>query len=88
MEEQAQHLIDATTAAYKAGKINANPFTNGVPNVATMYPPAPLPVVPPPVVVNPLAGVRPQVMPMRPIMPPPISMMPLNIVRPPQQLRR
>ncbi|GJQ84281.1 hypothetical protein Trydic_g5222 [Trypoxylus dichotomus] len=26
MEEQAQHLIDATTAAFKAGKIANNPF--------------------------------------------------------------
>lgn len=26
MEEQAQNLIDATTAAYKAGKIATNPF--------------------------------------------------------------
>lgn len=26
MEEQAQHLIDATTAAFKAGKITQNPF--------------------------------------------------------------
>lgn len=26
MEEQAQHLIDATTAAFKAGKIATNPF--------------------------------------------------------------
>lgn len=26
MEEQAQHLIDATTAAFKAGKIAQNPF--------------------------------------------------------------
>ncbi|XP_037894139.1 U1 small nuclear ribonucleoprotein C-like, partial [Glossina fuscipes] len=31
MEEQAQHLIDATTAAFKAGKITQNPFTSGVP---------------------------------------------------------
>lgn len=28
MEEQAQHLIDATTAAFKAGKIASNPFAN------------------------------------------------------------
>lgn len=28
MEEQAQHLIDATTAAFKAGKIAQNPFGN------------------------------------------------------------
>lgn len=29
MEEQAQSLIDATTAAFKAGKIASNPFTPG-----------------------------------------------------------
>ncbi|XP_063237437.1 U1 small nuclear ribonucleoprotein C [Bacillus rossius redtenbacheri] len=28
MEEQAQHLIDATTAAFKAGKIASNPFAS------------------------------------------------------------
>lgn len=29
MEEQAQNLIDATTAAFKAGKIASNPFAQG-----------------------------------------------------------
>lgn len=31
MEDQAQHLIDATTAAFKAGKIASNPFAQGPP---------------------------------------------------------
>jgi U1 small nuclear ribonucleoprotein C len=31
MEEQAQHLIDATTAAFKAGKIASNPFAQPPP---------------------------------------------------------
>ncbi|EDW67773.1 U1 small nuclear ribonucleoprotein C [Drosophila novamexicana] len=31
MEEQAQHLIDATTAAFKAGKITNNPFAGPAP---------------------------------------------------------
>jgi len=48
MEEQAQHLIDATTAAFKAGKIASNPFAppgKGVaippPNMAQRPPGAP-----------------------------------------------
>lgn len=36
MEEQAQHLIDATTAAFKAGKIAQNPFSAPPPNMANM----------------------------------------------------
>lgn len=40
MEEQAQHLIDATTAAFKAGKIAQNPFSNPPPNMnMTAVPP-------------------------------------------------
>ncbi|EEB13104.1 U1 small nuclear ribonucleoprotein C, putative [Pediculus humanus corporis] len=47
MEEQAQHLIDATTAAFKAGKI-ANPFAPkpgaAIPPPANMQgPPRPVP---------------------------------------------
>lgn len=36
MEEQAQHLIDATTAAFKAGKIAQNPFAAPPPKVGSM----------------------------------------------------
>lgn len=43
MEEQAQHLIDATTAAFKAGKIPSNPFANNVKGGAAIPPPANLP---------------------------------------------
>lgn len=40
MEEQAQHLIDATTAAFKAGKIAQNPFSAPPPNMnMTAVPP-------------------------------------------------
>ncbi|KAK6633454.1 hypothetical protein RUM43_001034 [Polyplax serrata] len=50
MEEQAQHLIDATTAAFKAGKIS-NPFAPkpgaAIPPPTTM-PGAPRPVPPGP----------------------------------------
>ncbi|CAB0033001.1 unnamed protein product [Trichogramma brassicae] len=51
MEEQAQHLIDATTAAFKAGKIASNPFAPK--QGAAIPPPANLapgvrPGVPPP----------------------------------------
>lgn len=41
MAEQAQHLIDATTAAYKAGKIANNPFAAAAKGVA-IPPPAQL----------------------------------------------
>lgn len=41
MEEQAQHLIDATTAAFKAGKIANNPFAQAGKGVA-IPPPAQL----------------------------------------------
>lgn len=44
MEEQAQHLIDATTAAFKAGKIAQNPFSapppNHMPNHTSVPPPS------------------------------------------------
>lgn len=43
MEEQAQHLIDATTAAFKAGKIANNPFAQpGKPGGVAIPPPAQL----------------------------------------------
>lgn len=41
MEDQAQNLIDATTAAFKAGKIASNPF-------AQAPPPKPGVAIPPP----------------------------------------
>lgn len=44
MEEQAQHLIDATTAAFKAGKIANNPFA---PTAGVAIPPPPCLVGPP-----------------------------------------
>ena len=52
MEEQAQHLIDATTAAFKAGKIASNPFAApaagaAIPPPASLVPPRP--GVPPPI---------------------------------------
>ncbi|KAJ8683188.1 hypothetical protein QAD02_018980 [Eretmocerus hayati] len=50
MEEQAQHLIDATTAAFKAGKIASNPFAQNkgvaIPPPTSLVPPRP--GVPPP----------------------------------------
>lgn len=52
MEDQAQQLIDATTALYKAGKIAANPFSNqkgvAIPPPASLgMPPTGLPPMPP-----------------------------------------
>ncbi|KAI9580124.1 U1 small nuclear ribonucleoprotein C [Glossina fuscipes] len=52
MEEQAQHLIDATTAAFKAGKITQNPFTSGVP-------PKPGVAIPPNMAAPPRPGIIP-----------------------------
>ncbi|CAH1099735.1 unnamed protein product [Psylliodes chrysocephalus] len=42
MEEQAQHLIDATTAAFKAGKIANNPFAQPGKGGVAIPPPAQL----------------------------------------------
>ncbi|KAL3841806.1 hypothetical protein ACJMK2_019907 [Sinanodonta woodiana] len=40
LEEQVQKLVDDTTAAFKAGKIETNPFQHGVPpNIGAMIPP-------------------------------------------------
>ncbi|XP_065200958.1 U1 small nuclear ribonucleoprotein C-like [Planococcus citri] len=51
MEDQAQQLIDATTALYKAGKIAANPFSNqkgvAIPPPASLAVPPGLPPMPP-----------------------------------------
>ncbi len=44
MEDQAQQLIDATTAMYKAGKIAANPFSS---QKGTAIPPPPNMSIPP-----------------------------------------
>ncbi|CAF0722155.1 unnamed protein product [Didymodactylos carnosus] len=35
MEEQAQRLIDQTTAAFKSGKLQSNPFSNSGPGGAS-----------------------------------------------------
>lgn len=72
MEEQAQHLIDATTAAFKAGKIQQNPFAAPPPKVGVAIPP-PTNLGPPP---------RPGMMP--PGMPP--GAPPMMIGRPPPMM--
>ncbi|XP_074658966.1 U1 small nuclear ribonucleoprotein C-like [Tubulanus polymorphus] len=45
LEEQVQKLVDDTTAAYKSGKINTNPFNSGGPGngpaQGAMIPPPP-----------------------------------------------
>lgn len=46
MEEQAQTLIDRTTAAFQAGKIQSNPFTGQQQKTAAAAPPPGAPVVP------------------------------------------
>ncbi|XP_055586402.1 U1 small nuclear ribonucleoprotein C-like [Uranotaenia lowii] len=65
MEEQAQHLIDATTAAFKAGKIAQNPFAAG--------PPKPNIAIPPPTMGMPP---RPGMIPGMPAGAPPLIMGP------------
>ncbi|KAG1700044.1 U1 small nuclear ribonucleoprotein C [Nymphon striatum] len=81
MEEQAQSLIDATTAAFKAGKISTNPFAPGPnrPPGGAMIPPPPTlqgPVGPrgiPPPTVGRMPGPMPTMPPgpMPPMMAPP-----------------
>lgn len=68
MEEQAQSLIDATTAAFKAGKIPANPFAAG-----GMRPPGGVAIPPPPSMQGPRGGP-----PRMPGMPPPHGMPPMG----------
>ncbi|XP_018906548.1 U1 small nuclear ribonucleoprotein C [Bemisia tabaci] len=77
MEEQAQNLIDATTAAFKAGKIATNPFAKGaaIPPPPSLQAGGPIrPPVPPPGVPGPIVG--PPVGPMGPMMMPPGAMPP------------
>ncbi|KAB0790618.1 hypothetical protein PPYR_05287 [Photinus pyralis] len=94
MEEQAQHLIDATTAAFKAGKIANNPFATAGKGVA-IPPPAALTMAqrPPgpgaPGMLPPGAAVPPMMMgphgPMPPMMgmrPPMMGMMPMAQIAP------
>uniref|UniRef100_A0A6M2DCT8 U1 small nuclear ribonucleoprotein C n=1 Tax=Xenopsylla cheopis TaxID=163159 RepID=A0A6M2DCT8_XENCH len=75
MEEQAQHLIDATTAAYKAGKIAQNPFA-----------PKPGVAIPPPNMGPPRPGMMPPGMPPHgpgPMPPMMMGMPPMMGMRPP-----
>lgn len=88
MEEQAQHLIDATTAAYKAGKITQNPFAKAaIPPPAGLGAPPPLLTAgaPPPPGGAPGAPSRPQGPGAGPagMLPPPMMMGPMMGMRPP-----
>ncbi|XP_059471188.1 U1 small nuclear ribonucleoprotein C [Neocloeon triangulifer] len=83
MEEQAQHLIDATTAAFRAGKIPSNPFAAGkgaaIPPPNTQIPPpmGQRPPMPPPGMMPPGAQRPPMAPgPMGPGMPPGMVMAP------------
>lgn len=87
MEEQAQHLIDATTAAFKAGKIAQNPFAAPPPKVGVAIPPPnqlgppprpgmmPPPGGMPPMVMGPHGPMPAGMMGMRPMMGPMGQMM-------------
>ncbi|XP_030370910.1 U1 small nuclear ribonucleoprotein C [Scaptodrosophila lebanonensis] len=92
MEEQAQHLIDATTAAFKAGKITNNPFASGPPvnkpagvsipppNLTSAPPPRPGMAIPPympPMMNHPMMG---------PGMRPPPILNPMAMMGPPPPL--
>lgn len=68
MEEQAQNLIDATTAAFKAGKIAQNPFVTPPPSVGPGS-------MPRPGMMPPMMGLPPPMM-MRPMGMPPMGMRP------------
>ncbi|RZC41483.1 zf-U1 domain containing protein [Asbolus verrucosus] len=93
MEEQAQHLIDATTAAFKAGKIANNPFAQPGKGVA-IPPPAQLtmgqrPGAPGAPAMGPGGPMPPMMMgphgPMPPMMgmrPPMMGMMPMGPMGP------
>ncbi|XP_052889479.1 U1 small nuclear ribonucleoprotein C [Anopheles moucheti] len=98
MEEQAQHLIDATTAAYKAGKIASNPFTTGPPKPNISIPPPTMNMPPrpgiipgmpagaPPLLMGPNGPLPPPMMGMRPppMMVPTMGMPPMGLgMRPP-----
>ncbi|XP_031632088.1 U1 small nuclear ribonucleoprotein C-like [Contarinia nasturtii] len=100
MEEQAQHLIDATTAAFKAGKIAQNPFSNPPPNMTAvppptgfgpprMMPPPGMPPMMPPGMMPP--GMRPGMpgaMPGGPMRMPLTGMRPPMMAAPPPQLNQ
>lgn len=88
MEEQAQHLIDATTAAFKAGKMVQNPFSAPPPNMTAVPPPTgyagqrgmiPPPGMPPGMMPP---GMHPHGMPMGP-MGGPMGMHPPPMMAPP-----
>ncbi|XP_050539724.1 U1 small nuclear ribonucleoprotein C [Daktulosphaira vitifoliae] len=77
MEEQAQNLIDATTAAYKAGKIGIKGVCIPPPN---MGPAAPQMALPPGAMMPPgqMPMGAPPMMPMPPMMRPPMNQMPMG----------
>lgn len=96
MEEQAQSLIDATTAAFKAGKIPSNPFVPGgaaIPPPPNLQGPHPRGQLPPGAPMPPMGGPMPpnMMMPgMRPPMGPMMTMGPIPMrpmpMRPPMMI--
>lgn len=86
MEEQAQHLIDATTAAFKAGKIAQNPFAAPPPKVGVSIPP-PNQLGPPPRSGMMPPGMPPMMMgPHGPMPPPMMGMRPPPMMGPMGQM--
>ncbi|CAO1315693.1 unnamed protein product [Diamesa tonsa] len=83
MEEQAQSLIDATTAAFKAGKIAQNPFAQPPPG---MKPGAPNAMPRPGMIPGmPMAGFNPQMMTPPPGFNPMMMRPPAMMLRPPMK---
>ncbi|XP_018596934.1 U1 small nuclear ribonucleoprotein C-like [Scleropages formosus] len=74
MEEQAQSLIDKTTAAFKQGKIPSSPFSNAAPSGGALIPPTNLNTPPRPGMLPTPHMSGPPMMPM--MGPPPHGMMP------------
>ncbi|XP_027849650.2 U1 small nuclear ribonucleoprotein C [Aphis gossypii] len=77
MEEQAQNLIDATTAAYKAGKIGMKGVCIPPPNMGQAAPQMPMPpgsIMPP----GQMPMGAPPMMSMPPMMRPPMGQMPMG----------
>ncbi|XP_037949833.1 U1 small nuclear ribonucleoprotein C-like [Teleopsis dalmanni] len=89
MEEQAQFLIDATTAAFKAGKITQNPFAPGVPPGVAKPPGVSIPppnMAAPPRPGLPAPGMPPMMLPPMMGMRPPPMMGPMGLMGPPPPL--
>ncbi|XP_055708264.1 U1 small nuclear ribonucleoprotein C [Phlebotomus papatasi] len=83
MEEQAQSLIDATTAAFKAGKIVQNPFAQPPPKGVAIPPPNTLAPPPRQGMMTGIPGMPQMMMNPHMMMPPSMGMNPGMMAGPP-----